>query len=59
MPKPTYREQGVSSVRGVPDRLYAKDWAHFSKHIDPTPSRSRPLKRYTVCHKNKKCKETT
>lgn len=58
MPKPIYRERGVSSVGDAPDRLYAKDWAHFPKHIDP-PSKSRPSKRCTVCHKNEKRKETT
>ncbi|XP_017759329.1 PREDICTED: piggyBac transposable element-derived protein 4-like [Eufriesea mexicana] len=59
MPKPIYKERGVLSSGDAPDRLCAKEWAHFPKHIDPTPSKLRPSKRCTVCHKNKKRKETT
>lgn len=54
MPYLIYRERGVSFSGDAPDRLYANDWAHFPKHIDPTPSKLSLSKYCTVCHKNKK-----
>ncbi|KAI4483879.1 hypothetical protein M0802_013245 [Mischocyttarus mexicanus] len=44
MPKPKYRERGELSSRDAPERLHAKHWAHFPKHIDPTVSKLRPSK---------------
>lgn len=43
----------------MPERLHARHWAHFPKHIDPTSSKLRPSKPCRVCQKYKKRKETT
>ncbi|XP_071054995.1 uncharacterized protein [Onthophagus taurus] len=59
MPKPYYKERRQLSSGDMPERLHAKHWAHFPKHIDPTTSKLRPSKPCKVCQKNKKRKETT
>lgn len=51
MPKPNYRERGQLSSGDMPERLHAKHWAHFPKHIDPTASKLRPSKPCRVCQK--------
>ncbi|KAK2577810.1 hypothetical protein KPH14_012693 [Odynerus spinipes] len=58
MPKPNYRERGELSSGDAPERLHAKHWAHFPKHIDPTASILRPSKPCRVCQKYKKRRET-
>ncbi|XP_029054867.2 piggyBac transposable element-derived protein 4-like [Osmia bicornis bicornis] len=59
MPKPNYRERGELSSGDAPERLHAKHWAHFPKHIDPTASKLKPSKPCRVCQKNTKRRETT
>jgi hypothetical protein len=59
MRKPKYRERGQLSSGDMPERLRAKHWARFPKHVDPTASRLRPSKPCRVCQKNKKRRETT
>ncbi|KAK1118287.1 hypothetical protein K0M31_015329 [Melipona bicolor] len=59
MPKPDYKEREQFSYENISERLHAKHWAHFPKHIDPTVSKLRPSRPCKVCRKNKKCSETT
>ncbi|XP_068976270.1 longitudinals lacking protein, isoforms H/M/V-like isoform X48 [Bombus flavifrons] len=53
------RESFLGESSDMPERLYAKYWAHFPKHIDPSASKLRPSKACRVCQKNKKRRETT
>lgn len=39
-------------------RLQAQHWAHFPKHIDPTPSKQKPTRACKVCTKHNKRNET-
>ncbi len=43
----------------IPSRLHAKCWAHFPKHINPTPKKQHPTRCCRVCTKHKKRSETT
>jgi ribosomal protein L37AE/L43A len=47
-----------TSAGNVPDRLQAKQWAHFPRNIPPTNSKKNPRRRCVVCAKHKKQSET-
>ncbi|KAI4487890.1 hypothetical protein M0802_011709 [Mischocyttarus mexicanus] len=57
-PLPEYKGRGRLSG-GFPQRLNAQRWAHFPKHIDPTPSKSKPSRACKVCSRHRKRSETT
>ena len=59
VPLPDYKRRGRLSRGDLPQRLHAQHWAHFPKHIDPTPSKSRPSRICKSCTKHKIRSETT
>ena len=59
VPLPEYIRKGRLSNGDLPERLDGKHWGHFPKHIDPTPSKSKPSRACKVCTKHKKRSETT
>ena len=54
-----YSTYGRPSSANTPQRLQAKNWAHFPKNIPATESKEHPTKRCRVCYKHKIKKETT
>lgn len=56
---PNYSTRGRPSSANTPQRLQAKNWAHFPENIPATESKEHPTKRCRVCYKHKIRKETT
>ena len=59
VPLPEYIRKGRLSNGDLPKKLHGKHWGHFPKHIDPTPSKSKPPRACKACTKHKKRSETT
>ena len=50
---PNYSTRGRPSSANTPQRLQAKNWAHFPENIPATESKEHPTKRCRVCYKHK------
>ena len=56
---PDYTRRLTSAGYETPMHLQAQYWAHFAKHIAPTPAKQHPTKTCKVCYKHKRRSETT
>ncbi|XP_043604796.1 uncharacterized protein LOC122577530 [Bombus pyrosoma] len=59
IPLPEHKRRGRLSMGDLPERLHAKYWSYFPKHLDPTISKSRPARACKVYTKHKKRSERT